>query len=213
MESTRRPWGMSAVAACEVLVGAACAAAPPAEPEATPVVATATASEGQPPHPHDRGSTTPRGDGGVVTFGPGTGTLDPAVEAFCAEVHPRLVGSLVLLCGDHGVAEELTQDTLARVSERWDGVRRMDHPVSWAHRVAYNLVSSHFRRRSAERRAHQRHGAEGEGQPEPDVAAVLTVRDALRHLPERHAGRGPAAGPACATLGGTRGPRVRAGLT
>lgn len=115
----------------------------------------------------------------------GTGTLDPDVETFCAEVHPRLVGSLVLLCGDHGVAEELAQDTLVRVIERWDRVRRMDHPVSWAHRVAYNLASSHFRRRSAERRANQRHGVDGEGHPGPDVAAVLTVRDALRHLPER----------------------------
>lgn len=49
MGSARRPWGMAAVAACAVLVGAACAAAPPAGPEASPAAATAaaTGSEGQ----------------------------------------------------------------------------------------------------------------------------------------------------------------------
>ncbi|HZP15125.1 MAG TPA: sigma factor, partial [Nocardioides sp.] len=76
----------------------------------------------------------------------------PELTGFCRETWPRLVGALSLMTGDRHVAEELAQEALVRVCERWDEVRAMESPLGWTHRVAFNLASSHFRRRSAERR-------------------------------------------------------------
>ena len=72
------------------------------------------------------------------------------VGDFCREMHPRLVGALALHCGDRDVAEELAQETLARVWERWSSVRSMDSPEAWTFRVAFNLSNSRFRRNAAE---------------------------------------------------------------
>lgn len=114
---------------------------------------------------------------------------DDGVGAFCAELRPRLVGSLSLHCGDAGVAEELAQETLTRVWEQWSRVRRLDSPEGWAYRVAMNLASSWFRRKNAERRAHHRLRAEARTEPThargADRADAIAVRQAVRELPRR----------------------------
>jgi RNA polymerase sigma-70 factor (ECF subfamily) len=107
---------------------------------------------------------------------------DPS--AFCAALSARLVGSLVLFCGDRAVAEELAQEALARALERWDRVARMDAPEAWVYRTAFNLARTHGKRRAAERRAQHRlamvpHPAL------PDTTTAVAVRDAVRALPDR----------------------------
>ena len=72
---------------------------------------------------------------------------------FCRAEWSRLVGTLALLTGDADLAEELAQETIVRVCRDWRKVSSMDAPGAWAHRVAVNLAHSHFRRRSAARRA------------------------------------------------------------
>jgi hypothetical protein len=47
-----------------------------------------------------------------------------AIE-FCQRVRPRLVGTLSLLCGSAGVAEELAQEALAPTWSNWP------RSVSW----------------------------------------------------------------------------------
>jgi RNA polymerase sigma factor (sigma-70 family) len=106
------------------------------------------------------------------------------VGTFCRAMHPRLVGALALHCGDRHVAEELAQETLARVWERWPSVREMASPESWTYRVGFNLAASRFRRRSAERRARARAG-EGLDAHVPDLASALAVRAAVAALPPR----------------------------
>jgi RNA polymerase sigma-70 factor (sigma-E family) len=108
---------------------------------------------------------------------------DQSVSAFCRALHPRLVGSLALHCGDRDVAQELAQETLARVWERWASVRAMDAPEAWAYRVAFNLAASRFRRAAAERRARSRFGPVVEHVP--DAADALAVRAAVGSLPPR----------------------------
>lgn len=105
------------------------------------------------------------------------------VGAFCRAMHPRLVGALALHCGDRDVAEELAQETLARVWERWASVREMESPEAWAFRVGFNLSTSRYRRRAAERRARARLGPPDDS--EADAAAVLTIRAAVAALPPR----------------------------
>lgn len=101
--------------------------------------------------------------------------------------YPRLVSALDLYCGDVQVAEDLAQETLARVWDRWPRVSRLESPGGWAHRVALNLARSHLRRKGAENRANRRHDA-GDGLRRPvdhDPIDRLVVRGALAALTDR----------------------------
>lgn len=110
---------------------------------------------------------------------------DAELVAFCRAEYPRLVGSLGLYCGDAAVAEELTQETLARVWSNWKKVRRLDRPEAWAHKVGFNLANSHLRRLLAERRAKIRQGPVEASAIGPDVAEAYAVRTAVAALPRR----------------------------
>lgn len=106
-------------------------------------------------------------------------------EEFCRALRPRLLGALSVQCGHH-VAEELTQETLARVYDRWELVREMDSPQAWAYRVAFNLSRSTLRRRIAERRALLRYGARpAAASTGLDRADVIALREAIVRLPPR----------------------------
>lgn len=110
-------------------------------------------------------------------------TPQPELTRFCHDAWPRLVGGLSLYTGDRFVAEELAQDVLVRVCEHWDDVRQMDSPLGWAHRVGFNLASSHFRRRKAERRARARlHSRVDVAAPTVDAADALALREAVAGL-------------------------------
>jgi DNA-directed RNA polymerase specialized sigma24 family protein len=80
---------------------------------------------------------------------------DDAAE-LCRRLRPELVGALTLYCGDRHVAEDLAQQTLARVWASWGTVRQVADRRAYVHRMALNAARSQFRRRAAERRARQR---------------------------------------------------------
>jgi RNA polymerase sigma-70 factor (ECF subfamily) len=111
--------------------------------------------------------------------------VDTDASDFCRALHPKLVGALALHCGDRPLAEELAQETLARVWERWATVRALDAPGAWAFRVGFNLAASRFRRQAAERRAHRRLGLPSTVAPAVDTAEILAVRAAVAALPDR----------------------------
>jgi RNA polymerase sigma factor (sigma-70 family) len=111
--------------------------------------------------------------------------VDPDLDAFCLREWPRLVGALSLYTGDAGVAEDLAQETLARVCYRWEKVRELEAPGAWAHRVAMNLAHSHFRR-ATRRRALEQHAAESRAvHEEGDLDVAMLVRAAVVRLPRR----------------------------
>lgn len=108
------------------------------------------------------------------------------LEAFCHAEYAPLVGLLGLYCGDGHVAEELTQEALARACRDWRRVRTMTRPDAWLRRVAINLARSRFRRLLAERRANERSFGRSEtAHHDPDAAARVAVRDAIAALPHR----------------------------
>jgi RNA polymerase sigma factor (sigma-70 family) len=105
-------------------------------------------------------------------------------DAFCRREWPRLVGSLSLFTGDGDLAQELAQETLARVCRDWNKVSTLDAPGAWAHRVALNLARSHYRHRSVARRYANRVGTPPEF-CDPDTASAIAVRAAVALLPVR----------------------------
>ena len=106
------------------------------------------------------------------------------LAAFCTAEHPRLVGAMTLYTGDDLLAEEIAEEALIRVCERWPKVRQMAAPGAWAHRVAMNLAKSRFRRRILERRvAATMRTTEAVDAPHPED--VLAVRAAMRQLGSR----------------------------
>jgi RNA polymerase sigma-70 factor (ECF subfamily) len=104
-------------------------------------------------------------------------------SAFCRREWPRLVGSLSLFTGDGDLAQELAQETLARVCRDWRKVSTLDSPGAWAHRVALNLARSHFRHRAVARR--YGHRIEAAPNYAPDPTTVIAVRQAVAGLPLR----------------------------
>ena len=124
-----------------------------------------------------------------VVVGDGRGTViqsEPQLVALCQAEHPRLVGLMLLYVHDRDVAEELAQEALVRLCERWPRVSGMDNPAAWLMTVATNLARSSLRRRAAEQRARRRHGPTTPPPPSPvDPGTVLEIRQAVRALPDR----------------------------
>jgi len=110
---------------------------------------------------------------------------DGDLDAFCRREWPRLVGALSLYTGDVGLAEDLAQETIARVCQHWRRVQHLDAPGAWAHRVAVNLAHSHFRRRRVADLHHARARAWDPVDSLDAVATALALRAAIARLPHR----------------------------
>jgi RNA polymerase sigma-70 factor (ECF subfamily) len=75
-------------------------------------------------------------------------------DAFFLEHHARLVRACLVLSGDPAEAEDLAQEAMARVLERWDRISGMADPEGYVYRTALNLHRNAVRRlaRAARRR-------------------------------------------------------------
>jgi RNA polymerase sigma-70 factor (ECF subfamily) len=94
-------------------------------------------------------------------------------EEFFEQQHLRLARALYLLTGSASEADELTQEALVRVYERWDRVSRMDSPEGYLFRTALNLHRSRIRFLTS--RARQLR----EPAPQTDPADVVQQRDSI----------------------------------
>ena len=99
--------------------------------------------------------------------------------AFYEEAYPRLVSQVRAIIGDPTAAPEAVQHAMSRAWSQWEGLRRLDDPVSWVRRVALRNPRSRWRLR---RRAVRPRLSEDE------VASMdpqhLTVLYALLQQPE-----------------------------
>ncbi len=78
--------------------------------------------------------------------GPRGTAAEAEFEQFAAAAWPRLRWSAYLLCGDHHLAEDLTQTALARTYSAWRRIRR-DDPTAYTRKVLVNLNIDRVRRR------------------------------------------------------------------
>lgn len=103
-------------------------------------------------------------------------------EEFAAARTPQLYRAAWLMCGDAHRAEDLVQDTLAKVYVRWH--RRLgapiEHPVAYAHTTLARTYISAQRRRSNHEtpREHLPETVE----PGGDAVTRLALRSALDEL-------------------------------
>ena len=67
-------------------------------------------------------------------------------ESFFRAEYRSLSQALLLLVGDAFEAEEIAQEAMTRVYERWDRVGKMDSPAGYAYRTALNLQRKRIRR-------------------------------------------------------------------
>jgi RNA polymerase sigma-70 factor (sigma-E family) len=106
-------------------------------------------------------------------------------EAWVAARAHVLARSAYLLTADVHLAQDLVQETLARVAQHWAQVSRAGSPDAYARRVMHNLAIDHWRRRRVRPR-------EVADQARPELAAPgddadtvtrrLVLRDALTKL-------------------------------
>jgi RNA polymerase sigma-70 factor (sigma-E family) len=70
---------------------------------------------------------------------------DLAFEAFVREHTPTLYRTAFLLTGNRYEAEELLQDTLARLYPKWERVMAADKPIAYVQRSVGNRAVSRWR--------------------------------------------------------------------
>ena len=69
-----------------------------------------------------------------------------AFEQFFEAEYTHLSEALYLLTGDPFEAEDVAQEAMARVLERWERIRTMDSPTGYVYRTAMNLNRKRVRR-------------------------------------------------------------------
>ena len=83
---------------------------------------------------------------GEVTTGPETGDVARSFERFFQDEYERLGRALYLVTGNRAEAEDVAQEAMVRVCERWDRVTDTDSPDGYLYRTALNLHRSSVRR-------------------------------------------------------------------
>jgi RNA polymerase sigma-70 factor (ECF subfamily) len=109
-------------------------------------------------------------------------TVAQDFESFFQAEYRSLCQALVLLVGDAFEAEEIAQETMTRVLERWGRVGVMESPAGYAYRTALNLQRKRIRRLAV--RAKRRFASV----PVADIGAEASDRQdvhrALQELPD-----------------------------
>jgi RNA polymerase sigma-70 factor, ECF subfamily len=117
----------------------------------------------------------------VLSVGSPTSSIGRDFESFFQAEYRRLCQALVLLTGDSFEAEEVAQEAMTRVLERWDRVSGMESPSGYVFRTALNLHRNRLRRIAVRaRRVFTERPAEDHGSL---VADQEDVRTALADLP------------------------------
>jgi RNA polymerase sigma-70 factor (ECF subfamily) len=75
-----------------------------------------------------------------------TATGGPSFSDFFAERYGRLARACLLLTGSAAEGEDLAQEAMARILERWDRVSIMEDPDGYLYRTALNLHRNALKR-------------------------------------------------------------------
>lgn len=123
-------------------------------------------------------------------FGRAQQRRDHEAEVYVTAAMPRLVGLAYAMTGQKADAEDLVQDTLARVITKWSRVSEAENVDAYVRRTMVNVLTSKKRRRAeTEVVSHEAVTADWSAPATPGVERGVAERDALlamvRSLPER----------------------------
>jgi RNA polymerase sigma-70 factor (ECF subfamily) len=107
----------------------------------------------------------------------------PEFDEFYAANVRSITGQIYAYTGNMAEAEDLVAEAFCRALARWKQVSTYENPGAWVRRVAWNLATSQFRRRSVVQRFLKRHKEEPIEGPGPDRVDLVK---ALTRLSERH---------------------------
>jgi RNA polymerase sigma-70 factor (ECF subfamily) len=96
-----------------------------------------------------------------------------AIEAVWRIESARLIGGLVRMVRDVGLAEDLAQEALVTALERWPEVGIPDNPGAWLMATAKNRAIDQLRRNQLLERKHQVIADGADGRVLPDLAAAI----------------------------------------
>jgi RNA polymerase sigma-70 factor (ECF subfamily) len=98
-----------------------------------------------------------------------------AIEAVWRIESARLLGGLVRMVRDVGLAEDLAQETLIIALERWPGTGIPDNPGAWLMATAKNRAVDQIRRRQMLDRTHEEIASDAVSRPpaRPDLEAAI----------------------------------------
>lgn len=108
-------------------------------------------------------------------------TTDPAYSEFVLARQGRLRRAAYLMCGDVSQAEDLLQEALIVLAEKWESV---EHPDAFVRRVIYRQRVSWWRRTRREVITERLPDA-GQDDGSEERARDAEVREVLRSLPQR----------------------------
>jgi RNA polymerase sigma factor (sigma-70 family) len=98
-----------------------------------------------------------------------------AIEAVWRIESARLLGGLVRMVRDVGLAEDLAQEALITALERWPGMGIPDNPGAWLMATAKNRAVDQLRRRQMLDRAHGEIASDADARPSvrPDLETAI----------------------------------------
>lgn len=111
--------------------------------------------------------------------------VERAVRAVYDAHYGRLVGWTTKLVSDPDLAHDFVTEAFVKLLRNWDTV---DEPRPWLYATVANLVRDHWRKRGRESAAYERLQAghrDTDDSSDGDLAAHLSVRDAIQALPRR----------------------------
>ena len=109
-----------------------------------------------------------------------------AFHAFFERHYAELARLAHLLTGEADAADDLAADALVALWRHWDRAQAAENPVAYARGVVANLARSRIRSAVRERRRIALFWSQrSERVDDPDVPAVLDLREALQRLPFR----------------------------
>ena len=97
--------------------------------------------------------------------------MPESFEEYVTARGPSLLRLAYVLCGDHHLAEDIVQEVLARMHDRWRRVDHADHPDAYVRRAVVREYLSWRRRRSSREIALAEPPSPGAHGPEARVAA------------------------------------------
>jgi RNA polymerase sigma-70 factor (sigma-E family) len=107
---------------------------------------------------------------------------EPGFVEFAAARSAALFRTAWLLTGDWHHAEDLVQETLARLYPRWAKVAGADQPAAYAHTVLVRLFLSQRRRRSTREQPTDLLGRADGSVEDADTSLRVTLLSALAQL-------------------------------